>query len=424
VSPNQRPASTTTGLSSTHGNHPPAGERTGSSAAAERVYDELSVLAELMPERYREVFCFRWGLRGQFTHLSTQAARKFEIPKGTVEEMLNRCLWNLARRAHRHDLPSTEALLGENPAQWAERAWRHAERRWGNNEAQFSETVLLLAVAGLDVPEAHRAARQHMIDIGIARTNKWGTALTEQQRVEGARYAVDRIVGQLIWPSETARLRDLSAFTLRRPLPEWAPAKTGVFYSEKLRRLVQFDSTLELLILRQLDTDPRIVSYQEQPITIPYVLDGQARDYTPDIVVQLNDGRAFVIEAKPQEHLGEFDQVMKWASLARYCGRHGLGFWIGSPERSLIEHRCVQPNPERHDLIAAEVKCGPISGGHYQALERLVGKEQLGLVATADLLDWRADPGYVKRAEGADRDETRRFWTLIDEHSETHSTEA
>jgi hypothetical protein len=387
------------------------------------VYDELNTLAELMPERYREVFCFRWGLRGQFTHLSTQAARKFEIPEGTAEEMLNRSLWNLARHAHHHDLASIKALLGENPAQWGERAWRHAERRWGNNEAQFSETVLLLAVAGLDVPEAHRAARQHMIDIGIARTNKWGRAVTDEERVDGARCAVDRIVGQVIWPSEAAQPCDLSAFTLRRPLPEWAPAKTGVFYSEKLGRLVQFDSTLELLILRQLDTDPRVIDYQEQPLTIPYVLDGQARDYTPDVVVQLDDGRAFVIEAKPQEHLGEFSQVMKWASLARYCSRHGLGFWIGSPERSMVEHRDVQPDPESHDLIASEIKRGPITGGDYRALERLLGKDQLGLVATVDLLDWRTDPGYVKRAEGTDRDETRRFWTLIDEHSETHSTE-
>jgi hypothetical protein len=423
VSPNQRPA-TTTCLSSTHDNHPLACEQAGSGGAAERVYDELSALAELMPERYRKVFCFRWGLRGQFTHLTTQAARKFEIPKGTVAEMLNRCLWNLARHAHRHYLPSIEALLGENQAQWAERAWQHTERRWGNNEAQFSETVLLLAVGGLDVPEAHRVARQHMIDVGIARDNRWGRALTEQQRVERARCAVDRIVGQVIWPSETGQLRDLSAFTLRRSLPEWAPAKTGVFYSEKLGRLVQFDSTLELLILRQLDTDARVVNFQEQPITIPHVLDGQARDYTPDVVVQLDDGRAFVIEAKPQEQLGLFDQVMKWASLARYCSRHGLGFWIGSPERSLMEHRGIQPDPESHDLIASELKRGQISGGDYQALERLLGKEQLGIVATADLLDWRTDPGHVKRAEGADRDETRRFWTLIDEHSATRSTEA
>src|SRR6185312_4532360 len=82
---------------------PPSG---GDGAASARVYEELGRLAEFVPQRYREVFCFRWVLRGQFPHLVNQVARKFEVSRSTVELMLDRCLWNVARHARSQELPA------------------------------------------------------------------------------------------------------------------------------------------------------------------------------------------------------------------------------------------------------------------------------------------------------------------------------
>jgi hypothetical protein len=381
------------------------------------IYEELAQLSRLLPERYREVFCFRWGLNGQFPHITSQVATKFEIPKGTAEDMVVRCTWNLARHSHSLRLPAIRALLGDNRELWAERAWEHSARVWGNQGAQFSETALLLALGGLDVPSAYQAARQHMIKLGLGRSNKWGNPATREQRAAAARAQIDRIVKHTIWPSRAAAgRRDLSAFSVQRPLPQWAPEKTGAFKSDKLGRLVEFGSELELLILRQLDTDPRVVDYMEQPLTIPYVLDGEPHDYTPDAVAQLDDGRVFVIETKPRERLGDFRNWMKWASLARYCEQTGLGFWIGSPQRSLTEHANLQPDPEVSELIAAEIKLGAIACGDYSALARLVGYEQLGLAATQQLLDWRSDPGHVRPLDEEQASEAVRLWRLAGAH--------
>jgi hypothetical protein len=368
------------------------------------VYGELNRLAELMPQRYADVFRFRWGLDTHFPHLTSQTARKFEIPKGTAEDMLNRCLWNIARYAHTYELPAIRALLGdsEKPARWAGRAWEHAERRWGNEESNFSETVLLLAARGLDVPEAHQYARQHMSSRGLRYGNRWGRPLTPAQHAEAARAAVDRILTQTIWPLPTARLHDLDAFALQRPLPSWAPAKSGVFRSGKLGRLVQFDSELELVMLRQFDADPRVVDYREQPLTIPYVVGGEAHEYTPDVIVQLDDGRAVVVEAKPLEFLGDFSNWMKWASLAGWCDQQGIGFWVGSPQRSLLEHIRIKPDPEKHDFVRAEIAAGRVTDGDYLALERLIGCQQLGLIASVELLDWRAEQRQVKEPTNED----------------------
>lgn len=395
--------------------HAPAVSPGGDGAASVGVYEELGRLAEHLPERFREVFCFRWGLRGQFSHLTSQAARKFEISRSTADDMLERCLWNVARHARSHELPAIRALVGEDRERWAERGWAHAERRWGNQDSDFAETVLLLSVAGLDVPEARRVARQHMVEIGLGRGNRWGRRMAASEQADASRQAVDRILAQVMWPSNSVRLRGLDAFSVRRPLPAWTAPRAGVFKSEKLGRLVQFESELELVILRQLDADPRVVGYQEQPVTIPYVLDGQAHEYTPDVIVRLDDGRAFIIEAKPLAHLGDFTNWMKWASLARWCGQSGIGLWIGSLQRSITEHRCLQPDPERLELVADEVRAGEVADGNYAALRQLVPIEQLGLIATAELLDWRVDLRRIRQADGPDRDEARRFWALIDE---------
>lgn len=227
---------------------------------------------------------------------------------------------------------------------------------------------------------------------------------------------------RVIWPSNPVELSGLAAFSVRRPLPAWAPPRSGVFRSDKLERLVQFDSELELLILHALDADLRVVDYREQPVTIPYVLDGEPHVYTPDVVVRLVDRRAFVIEAKPAELLGDFTNWMKWASLARWGERTGIGFWIGSPQDSIIEHRCLQPDPERRELVTEEIAAGAVSGKDYKALVDLVGREQLGRIAAAELLDWRADPGRVRAAEGHDREEARQFWALIDRHPYAQSS--
>lgn len=396
----------------------------GDGAASAGMYEELGRLAEFMPQRYREVFCFVWGLRGQFPHLVNQAAIKFEVTRSTVELMLGRCLWNVARHARSQELPALREVLGEDPGRWAERAWAHAERRWGNQVCEFSETVLLLSLAGLDVPEAHRVARQHVVDIGLGRGNPWGRPMTDREQADASRHAVDRMLAHVIWPAGSVRFSGLDRFSVRRPLPAWTAPKVGVFQSPKLGRLAQFESELELVILRQLDSDPRVVEYAEQPVTIPYVIDGEAREYTPDVIVRLDDGRAFIIEAKPEVGLGDFTNWMKWASLARWCEEAGIGFWIGSPHCSITEHRGMRPDPELRELVVGEVAAGEVTGGDYTALRGLVSNEQLGLIATAELVDWRADVRRVRQPNGPDREEARQLWALIDQHRDMQLTDS
>jgi len=376
------------------------------------VYDELHDVCSFMPENYRRLFNFRWGLGGHAPHTVKQAAQRFQCGTASVAGRLERCLWNVARHAHHHDLPALQALLGGDHDQWASRAWEESSR-WGNQESQFTESVLLLALAGLDVTEARGAARQHMIELGLARKNRWTPPMRPEERAAAAREPVTRIYEHILWPKRVAHLGDLSGFRNMRPLDRFAPSKTGVFYSEKHGRDIEYSSDLERSLLRHLDADSRIHGFQEQGLRLPYVLDEQAHDYYPDAVVRLQDGRVFVMEIKPPENLGEYDQWLKWSSAARACAAHGCGLYIGSPMRSIIEHYRTQPDPEARDFIAGLVNEGPVVGQDYTALARIVGAEQLGLTATIDLLDWRATRSHVRQGDGSDQAEARRLWRLV-----------
>ncbi len=51
----------------------------------------------------------------------------------------------------------------------------------------------------------------------------------------------------------------------------------------------------------------------------------------------------------------------------------------------------------------AEMASGPVAGPDYKALQQLIGNEQLGLIATRALPDWRPDSGRIQLAGGQNR---------------------
>lgn len=77
----------------------------------------------------------------------------------------------------------------------------------------------------------------------------------------------------------------------------------GDFYSEKLNRMVQYESGLELEILTLLERSEQITHYQEQPAIIPYTFEGRNRYYYPDLFIATVDGRGLLIEIKPTDRM-------------------------------------------------------------------------------------------------------------------------
>ncbi|MCS5946652.1 hypothetical protein LNP25_23985 [Klebsiella variicola subsp. variicola] len=85
----------------------------------------------------------------------------------------------------------------------------------------------------------------------------------------------------------------------------WSTIQTSPVIStpEKLDRMVQYESGLELEVLTLLERSELITYYQEQPAVIPYTFRGRNRLYYPDLFVATADGRGLLIEIKPTDRM-------------------------------------------------------------------------------------------------------------------------
>lgn len=84
----------------------------------------------------------------------------------------------------------------------------------------------------------------------------------------------------------------------------WSPPSTG-FKGEHYTGIknggvvAYFRSSFESAYARLLDDDQEIVSWEHEPMRIPYVFEGSVRNYVPDFFVTHIDGSKFLVEVKP-----------------------------------------------------------------------------------------------------------------------------
>lgn len=72
----------------------------------------------------------------------------------------------------------------------------------------------------------------------------------------------------------------------------------GLYYSQKMGRLVGYESDNEKCDLYRAEISTCVVGYREQPHTIEAVIDGKMRRYTPDREDLFADGRVEIVEVK------------------------------------------------------------------------------------------------------------------------------
>jgi len=101
--------------------------------------------------------------------------------------------------------------------------------------------------------------------------------------------------------------------------------------SEKNGRTVHLESALERDFCCLVEFDRNVAEYVEQPVTIRYMEDGQARRYTPDFLVRYSNGKPNqLVEIKYSEDL-RINQVQfaaKFLAAARHAQLEGWEFCI------------------------------------------------------------------------------------------------
>jgi hypothetical protein len=197
-------------------------------------------------------------------------------------------------------------------------------------------------------------------------------------------------------------------------------------HSPKLDRPVACESTLEAGFYRFQDQAEVVWTYQEQPVSIPLVVDGAQRRYHPDVLVVLVDGRVVLAELKPRLQWGLFDNLCKWAALAGYCRQHGYGMFVGDCHRALQRALAASP-PEAftRDLLALADR----GGAGWGSCRRLLAahgatSSDLTAVVLGHGLELRVQPFALRRLWGPAGEEVQQFLGLLRAGLQTNADRA
>jgi hypothetical protein len=161
-----------------------------------------------------------------------------------------------------------------------------------------------------------------------------------------------------------------------------ANANENVFESQRAGYDGVFaNSNVEREWIEAFDRSSLVADYQEQPQpAIPYrEKDGTRRTYTPDVRIDLVDGRRLIIEVKPILTLPLADTLRRAVVAQRHAARNGWGYGLLTEQaRGLLDlSRFPLPDQQRQtfDLLAAEIGAAP-DGVGLDELKRL-GVRQL-----------------------------------------------
>jgi hypothetical protein len=382
---------------------------------------------QVLPPRMAAAFWLRYGLdRGRYRTLA-QVGSELGITRERARQLTTTAVGRLRRRGRfeqARGLPlgpcgllvaQAEALVGDLAG--AAMPTRVLEQLW--DQLRFLPPKvgarLLLALAGMPWPETATAAgavyevlqRQLRARAEYQRTERAAQAqLLRQRRFE--RFLVD----STIWFGPPQLVRQLGGFRAARQVrPEVAVAH----HSPKLDRLVACESTLEAGFYRFLDQAEVVWTYQEQPVSIPLVVDGAQRRYHPDVLVVLVDGRVVLAELKPRLQWALFDNLRKWAALADCCRQHGYGMFIGDCHRALQQTLAASP-PE--DFTRSLLALADRGGAGWGSCRRLLAahgatSRDLTAVVLAHGLELRVQPFVLRRLWGPAGDEVRQFLGLL-----------
>lgn len=91
----------------------------------------------------------------------------------------------------------------------------------------------------------------------------------------------------------------------------------GYFKSYKNNKQLAFDSILERECFYYLEFDDEVISYEEQPFTMYYELNGSRTRYTPDILVTYKDGSQKLYEVKYQNDIDSDEELQHKLSILK-----------------------------------------------------------------------------------------------------------
>jgi len=182
---------------------------------------------------------------------------------------------------------------------------------------------------------AKEAYRTELENARIARnTRDISRAIVKTEKQEAK---FDLVLQTVIWFSNIKKW-SRTAFERQAPKRKVNESElfcNGTFWSDKCKRLVQYESGQELYFIKLLEASPQVNYYLEQPVKIEYSRYGRQRSYTPDFAILLNSGHCVLAEVKELTNMAFAVTHRKMEALIEYCERHGFGFLLTNGKYSI-----------------------------------------------------------------------------------------
>lgn len=109
--------------------------------------------------------------------------------------------------------------------------------------------------------------------------------------------------------------------------------RQGKYTSTKSGKTFHYRSGLECTVFELLDQDNDVMSFDVEPFQIQYIWEGQAHNYTPDILVTFMDGHKELWEIKPADQTSLSQNKSKWNAAEQQCKVRGWLFEVYTETR-------------------------------------------------------------------------------------------
>lgn len=179
----------------------------------------------------------------------------------------------------------------------------------------------------------------------------------------------------------------------------------GATFLDKLGRDVSWDSRFEARLHRILNGSRMVATFQQQPVCVPYQCDGRSRCYYPDVVVQLRDGRAVLVEVKPIYQVAYAVNQDKFDAGRVYAHSREWGWLVWTDRDSIPELMRREVDPGLGERVTAAVMAGDADWTAIRSFNAQ-GLQFLDLIALTIANRWRWERGPVRLAVRRERPQT------------------
>ncbi|MEV6555182.1 sigma factor-like helix-turn-helix DNA-binding protein [Nocardia sp. NPDC051756] len=364
----------------------------------EEVNELLAELIALQADRKAkdgELLSYRLGVTGEQPETLAKIGARYDLSRDRIRQLHTKAVSQLIRNAQLSGHRAASAFAERYPVgardQQLVRTLLVETYATDTDIAANELSYLKLRLAGHAAEDAKRVAGfvTQRIAAWQKKTNRRLAKLRDAE--PRATSQLNPWLGQVDWPGSgtPAALPLTSARTV-----DSDDDGRGHFYLDKVGRDVPFDSGLEARLLWILNASDLVDSFQEQPASVTYALDGTEHLAYPSIAARLTDGRVVLIDVQPLGHVAFHVNRAKAAASRAYAHSKNWGWlvWTGSliglPD---LLARKVDASSEA--ALQDLVEHGPAPWSAIRQVRDETGLELLDFIALVLRHEWRWDRG-------------------------------